>query len=391
MAEVSTVQVSDVLGTYVDAGHAPGALALVSRGDAVTVDVAGTADLESGTPLRRDTIFRIGAMTVPIVAAAALMLAEEERLGLDDPVDLWLPELASRQVLRSYTAELDDTEPAKSPVTLRHLLTNTWGFGLFFGAGDAPLRRAANELRIMNGPPIPEHSDSPDEWLRRLGTLPLVHHPGEGWMYSMGADVLGALLARASGQPLEQVLQERVFDPLGMVDTGFVVPAEKLDRLPPAYTRDPGGGELHVYDPGSWGSEWRERPTYPSAAGGLVSTADDLLAFGRLLLAGGRAGDDWLLTRQSVAAMTTDQLSPAARAGIRFFPGFFDQHGWGFGLAVTPSGRFGWDGGLGTSFWADPTSGTIGLLMTQRSGMPWQSDLYRDFWAVLDREVPPDN
>ena len=126
-------------------------------------------------------------------------------------------------------------------------------------------------------------------------------------------------------------------------------------------------------------------------AGGLVSTADDLLAFGRLLLAGGRAGDDWLLTRQSVAAMTTDQLSPAARAGIRFFPGFFDQHGWGFGLAVTPSGRFGWDGGLGTSFWADPTSGTIGLLMTQRSGMPWQSDLYRDFWAVLDREVPPDN
>ncbi|WP_035859199.1 serine hydrolase domain-containing protein [Cryptosporangium arvum] len=385
MAEVTTIQVPDVLAAYVAAGRAPGALALVSRGDEVTVDVAGTADVEGRTPLRRDTIFRIGALTVPIVAVAALMLAEEDRLGLDDPVDLWLPELASRRVLRSFTAELDDTEPAKTPITLRHLLTNTWGFGLFFGAGDAPLRRAANELRVMNGPPIPEHSDSPDEWLRRLGELPLVHHPGEGWMYSIGADVLGILLSRASGQTLDAVLRERVFDPLGMVDTGFAVPAEKLDRLPPAYTRDPRGGELDVYDPGSWGSEWRERPTYPSAAGGLVSTADDLLAFARLLRHGGRAGGDWLLTRRSVAAMTTDQLSPAARAGARFFPNFFPDHGWGFGLAVTPSGRFGWDGGLGTSCWVDPASETIGILLTQRTGMPVQSSLYRDFWAALDR------
>ncbi|MFG1927693.1 serine hydrolase domain-containing protein [Cryptosporangium sp. NPDC048952] len=384
MAEVTTIQVSDVLAAYVAGGNAPGALALVSRGDEVTVRIEGSADVEGTSPLRRDTIFRIGAMTVPIVAAAALMLAEEDRLGLDDPVDLWLPELATREVLRSWTAEIDDTVPAKSPVTLRHLLTNTWGFGLFFGAGDAPLRRAANELRVLNGPPIPEHSDSPDEWLRRLGELPLVHQPGEGWMYSVGADVLGILLSRASGQALEVFLQERVFDPLGMVDTGFAVPAEKLDRVPPAYSRDPRGGELDVYDPGSWGSEWRERPAYPSAAGGLVSTADDLLAFGRLLRSGGRANDEWLLTRRSVAAMTTDQLPPAARANARFFPGFFEDHGWGFGLAVTPSGRFGWDGGLGTSFWVDPASDTIGILLTQRSGMLVQTELYRDFWAVLD-------
>jgi CubicO group peptidase (beta-lactamase class C family) len=383
MSELSTASVPDVLAAYVGAGSAPGVLALVSDGDAVTVDAIGTHDVEGRTPIRRDTIFRIGAMTVPIIATAALMLAEEERLALDDPVDLWLPELASRRVLRTFTAELDDTEPAKSPVTLRHLLTNTWGFGLFFGAGDAPLRSAANELRIMNGPPVPEHSDSPDEWLRRLGTLPLVHQPGEGWMYSVGADVLGILLARASGQSLEQLLQERVFDPLGMVDTGFSVPVEKLDRVPPAYSRDPRSGELHLYDPGSWGSEWRERPTYPSAAGGLVSTADDLLAFGRLLLRGGRVGDDWLLTRRSVTAMTTDQLSPAARSGARFFPGFFEEHGWGFGLAVAESGRFGWDGALGTSLWVDPAAGTIGILLTQRSGILVQSDLYSDFWAAL--------
>lgn len=385
MAELITSHVSDVLAAYVAEGSAPGAVALVGRGDTVTADTIGSADVEGRTPMRRDTIFRIGAMTVPMVAAVALMLAEEDRLGLDDPVDLWLPELASRRVLRTFTAELDDTEPAASPITLRHLLTNTWGFGLFFGAGDAPLRRAANELRIMNGPPVPEHSDNPDEWLRRLGTLPLVHQPGAGWMYSVGADVLGALLVRASAQSLDSLLQERLFDPLGMVDTGFAVPAEKLDRLPPAYTRDPHGGDLHVYDPGSWGSEWRERPPYPSAAGGLVSTADDLLAFGQLLLRGGRAGDDWLLTRASVSQMTTNQLTPTARAGARFFPGFFDDHGWGFGLAVTSSGRFGWDGGLGTSLWVDPASDTIGILLTQRSGMPVQSGLHSEFWAALDR------
>ena len=391
MGEVSTVQVPDVLAGHVAAGEAPGVLALVSRGDEVTVDVAGTADLDGRVPIRRDTIFRIGAMTVPMVAAAALMLAEEDRLALDDPVDLWLPELASRRVIRTFTADLDDTQPAKSPITLRHLLTNTWGFGLFFGAGDAPLRRAANELRVLNGPPIPENSDSPDEWLRRLGTLPLVHQPGEGWMYSIGADVLGILLARASGQPLEQVLQERVFAPLGMVDTGFAVPVEKLERVPPAYARDPRSGELHVYDPGSWGTEWRERPTYPSAASGLVSTVDDLLAFARMLLRGGRVGDDWLLTRRSVAAMTTDQLTPEARAGARFFPGFFERHGWGYGLAVTAAGRFGWDGGLGTSCWVDPPTETIGILMTQRPGMPLQSDLYRDFWDAATKEALPKN
>ncbi|SHN44212.1 serine hydrolase domain-containing protein [Cryptosporangium aurantiacum] len=382
MNELSTAQVSDVLSRYVEAGQAPGAVALVSRRGDVTVEKVGVTGPDGG-PLGRDTIFRIGAITMPIVSAAALMLAEEDRLGLDDPVDLWLPELASRRVIRTVTADPDDTVPAKSPVTLRHLLTNSWGFGLFFGAGDAPLRRAANELRIMNGPPVPESSDSPDEWLRRLGTLPLVHQPGEGWTYSTGADVLGILLARASGQPLEQVLQERVFDPLGMADTGFFVPAEKLDRVPPAFAPDPRSGELHVYDPGQWGTEWRERPTYPSAAGGLVSTVDDLLAFGQLLLAGGRVGADRLLTRRSVADMTSDQLTPHQKATARFFPGFFEQYGWGFGLAVTPSGRFGWDGGLGTSFWVDPTSETIGILMTQRAGMPIQSDLYRDFWAAL--------
>lgn len=382
MGELSTAQVSDVLGAHVGSGAVPGAVALVSRRGEVTVDAVGVTE-PGGGPMRRDTIFRIGAITMPVVAAVAMMFAEEDRLGLDAPVDLWLPELASRKVIREFTADLDDVEPAKSPITLRHLLTNTWGFGLFFASGRSPLRHAANELRIMNGPPVPEHSDSPDEWLRRLGTLPLVHHPGEGWMYSIGADVLGILLGRASGQPLEQVLQERVFDPLGMADTGFFVPAADLDRVPPAYTADPRSGELHVYDPGQWGTEWRERPNYPSAASGLVATADDLLAFGQLLLAGGRAGSDRLLARRSVASMTSDQLTPHQKAGARFFPGFFERHGWGFGLAVTPSGRFGWDGGLGTSLWVDPASETIGILMTQRSGMLIQTDLYRDFWAAL--------
>ncbi|MFI5959073.1 serine hydrolase domain-containing protein [Cryptosporangium sp. NPDC051539] len=373
-------RVPDVLAVHVDAGFAPGVIAVVSRRGEVSVDVVGAADVEGAVPLRADAIVRIGAMTMPIVAVAALMLAEEDRLGLDDPVDLWLPELGHPRVLRSLTADLDDTEPAKTPITLRHLLSNTWGFGLFFGGGDSPLRRAANELRVLNGPPIPENSDSPDEWLHRVGSLPLLHQPGEGWTYSLGADVLGILLSRASGQSLEQLLQERVFDPLGMVDTGFVVPTDKLDRVPPAYAPDPRGGDLHVYDPGSWGSEWRERPTYPSAAGGLVSTAPDLLAFAQLLLAGGRFDGKWLLTRSSVAEMTSNQLAVAP-------PRFLEPYGWGFGVAVAESGRFGWDGGLGTSLWVDPATETIGLLLTQRSGMPLRSDLYRDFWGALSHEA----
>jgi CubicO group peptidase (beta-lactamase class C family) len=371
------------LSAYVANGYAPGLVTLVSRRGEVHVEAVGSANLDGGPPMRRDTIFRIGAMTTSIVAAAALMLAEEDRLGLDEPVDLWLPELASRRVVRSLDGPLDDTVPASRPITLRDLLTNTWGFGLFFGVGDSPLRQAANQLRIMNGPPIPEGSDSADEWLRRLGTLPLAHQPGAGWMYSMGADVLGILLCRASGQSLEQFLRERVFEPLGMVDTGFYVPAEKLDRVPASYAPDPRSGELSVYDPGQWGTEWRERPAYPSAASGLVSTVDDLLAFGQLLLSGGRFGGEWMLTRSSVSAMTSDQLTAEQKAAARFVPGFFDDHGWGFGLAVSPSGRFGWDGGLGTSLWVDPGSETIGILMTQRSGMPMRSEIYRDFWAAL--------
>ncbi|TQS41335.1 serine hydrolase domain-containing protein [Cryptosporangium phraense] len=370
----------NVLTSHVDAGYAPGGVTVVSRRGEVDVDAVGFADLERSAPFRADAIVRIGAMTMPIVAAAALMLAEEDRLGLDDPVDLWLPELGNPRVLRSLEADVDDTEPAKTPITLRHLLTNTWGFGLFFGGGPSPLRRAANELRVLNGPPIPENSDSPDEWLRRVGSLPLLHQPGEGWTYGLGADVLGILLSRASGRSLEQLLSERIFDPLGMVDTGFAVPAEKLDRVPPAYAPDPRSGDLHVYDPGAWGSEWRERPTYPSAAGGLVSTASDLLAFGQLLLGGGRFGGEWLLTRASVSAMTTNQVTVPV-------PRFLEGYGWGFGLAVAPSGRFGWDGGLGTSLWVEPATETIGILLTQRSGMPLRSELYRDFWNELSHQA----
>jgi CubicO group peptidase (beta-lactamase class C family) len=388
----------DVLGGYVDRGEIPGIVALVSRHGYVHIDALGTlaADGNSGGggggrgPIRRDTIFRISSMTKPVTAVATMILVEECRLRLDEPVDRLLPELADRSVLTSVDAALDDTVPTNRPITVRDLLTFTMGFGQLMAPPDAyPILAEAQERHIGLGPPHPSEFSPPDEWLRRLGGLPLMCQPGERWLYSTGSEVLGVLIARASGQPFESFLHDRIFAPLGMVDTSFSVPVAKVDRFATGYGTDFTTGESVVYDEAVSG-EWSRPPAFPSGAAGLVSTADDYLAFAQMLLGGGRLGDVRVLSRPSVALMTSDHLTPAQRAKGALAPGFFDRYGWGFGVAVatrrtdtyTSIGSYGWDGGLGSVWRNDPAEGTVTILLTQQAwSSPDPPSVCRDFWT----------
>jgi CubicO group peptidase (beta-lactamase class C family) len=384
-----------VMAGYVERGEVPGLITLVNRRGEEHVEVIGTLE-EGGTePVRRDTIFRISSMSKPIAAVAAMILVEECRLRLDEPVDRMLPELANRTVLRRLDGPLDDTVPAERQITVRDLLTLRMGFGQMYAPPDRyPVLKAANDYQIGMGPPTPAATPPPDEWIRRLGSLPLLHQPGERWMYHTASDVLGVLIARVADQPLEVFLRERVFEPLGMTDTAFSVPAAKLDRLATSYQVSPNTGALELYDPVE-GGQWSSPPPFPSAGGGLVSTVDDYSAFGRMMLDRGRYGGKRLLSRPAVEAMTTDQLTPAQKAVSGFLPGYFDTRGWGLGMSVVTRradlaavpGQFGWDGGLGTSWFSDPTEDMVAILMTQRSGFPLLSPVYLDFWTSLYQAI----
>ncbi|MGH4016549.1 MAG: serine hydrolase domain-containing protein [Pseudonocardiaceae bacterium] len=379
----------DVMAGYVERGVVAGVVTLVNRRGETHVDEIGLKSIDTGAiggdPIRRDTIFRIASMTKPVVATAAMILVEECRLRLDEPVDRLLPELADRQVLKRLNGSLDDTVPANRPITVRDLLTLRMGFGFIMGpAAGYPILEAAGEQQLAMGPPKPATPHDPDEWIRRFATLPLMHQPGERWMYEMGFAVLGVLIARASGQPLDTFLRERVFAPLGMTDTGFSVPAANLDRLASCYEADPETGALQLYD-GVDDSQWSRPPAFPDATGGLVSTIDDYLAFGRMMLNKGKRGSERILSRPSVELMITDQLTPEQKAVSESVPVFLGRSGWGFGVGVVTKrddvaavpGRFGWSGGLGTSWHADPTEDLVAILMTQHT--PPSADVFDDF------------
>jgi CubicO group peptidase (beta-lactamase class C family) len=305
---------------------------------------------------------------------------------LDEPVDRLLPELANRRVLRQMDSPLDHTTPARRAITVEDLLTLRLGMGIIMAPPDAhPIQRRISELQLVGfGPPDPASPLGPDEWIKRLGTLPLMAQPGERWIYDTGSHVLGVLLARASGKSLPDFLRERLFEPLDMKDTGFFVPAEKLGRLVSAYR--PKGDILEPYDAPA-DSVWKAAPAFPDGAGGLVSTADDYFAFSRLVLEGGRANGRRLLSEASIAAMTRDHLTSAQRTGG--LP-FLDQgRGWGFGMSVVsretagglPRGAFGWSGGLGTSWMSDPRSGLTAILFTQTMfTSPEGPGLHEEFW-----------
>jgi CubicO group peptidase (beta-lactamase class C family) len=386
----------DVMTGYVERGEVPGLITLVSRRGEVYVDVIGTMAYGDSDPMRRDTIFRISSMTKPITAVAMMILAEECKVRLDEPVDRLLPELAGRKVLKRLDGPLDDTVPAVRSITVRDLLTFRMGFGQMMGSPDAyPILNAANEQQIGMGPPNPDMLPAPDEWIRHLGQLPLMHQPGEKWMYNTGADVLSVLIARASGQPLEAFLRERIFEPLGMKDTSFSVPSHKLNRLATSYWTNFVSGKIEVYDEAE-GGQWSHPPAFPSGAGGLVSTVDDYLAFGQMMLNQGKHGSERILSRPSIETMTTDQLTPEQKAVSGLVPGFFDSHGWGFGMSIVTRrddvfavpGRYGWDGGMGTSWYSDPREEMVTILMTQQSWTsPSPPNVCLDFWTLAYQAI----
>jgi CubicO group peptidase (beta-lactamase class C family) len=353
-------------------GELPGMVILVAEGDDTHVDPIGALAFGSHEPMRRNTIFRIASMTKPILAAATMMLVEDGELALDEPVDRLLPELANRKVLRRIDGPLDDTVPANRPITVEDLLTFRMGFGMVFEPTfdpPYPVITAANELQLVMGPPDPRTPHNPDEWIKRFGTLPLMHQPGERWQYNAGSLVLSVLLARASGQPLEDLFRTRIFEPLGMKETGFSMPAERAGRLPSYYMTNFETGKLELQTLSAPG-EWTRPPPFPSGAGGLLSTVDDYLAFARLLLNQGAHRGERLLSEASVRLMTTNHLTPEQMAGGG--PVLAGQ-GWGFGVAVVTApdevspvpGRYGWAGGYGTSWFNDPNRSLVAIAMTQ--------------------------
>jgi CubicO group peptidase (beta-lactamase class C family) len=344
----------DLLDRHVQAGTIPGGIARVGS------DVAAAN-------MPEDAIVRIQSMTKVITAVAALRLVQRDRLDLDQSLVRWLPELADRRVLRTPTAPLDhQTEPADRDITLRHLLTNTSGYGMAMEA--SPLRDAMIANRTEAGVEPP--ALGADEWLARLADLPLAFQPGEGWRYHHSFGVLGVLLSRLAERPLADHLAEEIFEPLGMPDTAFWVQEAKLDRLPAAY-RHGDGGFVEIEPAG--GGFYAGRPPFDVSHGEVVSTLRDFHRFLRALVDGEVISDDH---RQQ---LTSDQVPVRSKAPESFFPGFWDGTGWGYGVAVKTAGpergRFGWSGGLGTDFFVD-RDGTIAILLTQ-------VEMGQDMWPLI--------
>jgi CubicO group peptidase (beta-lactamase class C family) len=349
-------------------GRIPGYVGAVRMGGRTEVRAAGNMAAGAGSaPMREDTLFRIASVTKPIAGALTLSLVQDGALGLDDPIARWLPEAAEPRVLASPEASLDRTTRATRPITLRHLLTLTCGWGT--PLEETPLQAAMIERGVYAGAlPLPL---SGEEFAARVTELPLAFQPGEGWLYETGINLLGVLLTRATGAPLSELIAERITTPLGMPDTSFWT--DEADRLPPAYRPTADGLELADPPQGQWASP----PRFEELSSGLVSTAPDLLRFFAAMADGGAP----VLGPESVAAMTTAALTPAQREQARRF---LDGGSWGLATAVevegVAPGRWGWDGGTGTTARVDPNRDTVAVLLTQRL-MTSPADGFGDFWA----------
>ncbi|MFK0233958.1 serine hydrolase domain-containing protein [Streptomyces vinaceus] len=373
----------DILERHVSSGSLPGAVGLVARGDRVEVAAVGSTDVEGTAPMVRDSIFRIASMTKPVTAVAVMTLVEEGLLALEDEIAPWLPELASPLVARTPASPLDDLVPAERPITVFDLLTSRAGYGFPSDFSLPAVGPLVSEVK--QGPPQPQHLPGPDEWLKTLSGVPMLYQPGEAFLYNTCSDILGVLIARVSGQSLPEFMAERIFEPLGMADTGFSVPAGDLGRFTSLYRGGDGGLALADAPHGQWSS----LPAFPSGAGGLVSTADDWWAFGRMLLAQGALDGDRgrLLSAVSVRKVTTDWLTPAQRTAGELF---LDGQGWGFGGSVdvvardpwNVPGRYGWIGGTGTAGHVTPATGAVSILLTQvEMDSPTPPAPMRDVWT----------
>ncbi|KHL18998.1 UNVERIFIED_CONTAM: hypothetical protein LK11_04830 [Mumia flava] len=361
-----------------DAGEPPGVAWSVSRGDETAVGAVGVTGPRDERPVTPETVFRISSTTKPVVATAALALLDDGTLGLDDPVERWLPELADRTVLRDPAGPLDEVVPAHRPVTVRDVLDFRLGIGLdFAGPWPGPVLQALADAGLGAGPPAPQSNPDPDTWIRTVASVPWSHQPGARWLYHVGAEVLGVLIARAAGAPLPEVLADRVVAPLGMAGTGFGIRPDQAGRLGPLWL--PGTGELGAYDPAD--GQWSRPPRFPNGGDGLVSTVEDLHAFGAMLLRGGTATDGTrVIAKETIAAATQARVSTG------------DGSAWGLGLGVLTAdaadgrraGTYGWDGGLGSSLWIDPASDVVAVLLTnQMWPSPQPPAVFEAFWRAV--------
>ncbi len=388
---------------YVQRGEIAGIVALIYRhGEEAHIETLGWQDKEAQIPMQRNTLFRLMSMTKPIIAVATLLLVEEGRLRLYDPVDAWLPELANRMVLRDPNGKLSDVYPAPRSITLHDLLTYRFGIGWTRSSVTSRIfallpAQIADAMQMRDAEIL-----SPDAWMARLGEIPLLYEPGERWLYHTAADVLGVLIARVAEQPLETFLQERIFTPLAMVDTSFAVPPEKRNRLAVAYAKA-ATGELTVWDHPR-NTRWADLPLLPSGGAGLVSSVDDYQRFGRMLLDGGELDGVRLLSRKTVEAMTTDYLTPEQHTHPATMYDRYDvdrseiwtNRGFGYGIGVRtkrtglgPSvGSFFWPGAFGTTWMADPQEHLMATLLFQVVGTnPHYTAVGEDFLTLIYQAI----
>jgi CubicO group peptidase (beta-lactamase class C family) len=366
---------------YVRTGRLPGVLTAVARrGQLAHLSCSGPRDVATGAPLALDTIFRIYSMTKPIASVALMTLYEEGRFQLDDPVSRFIPEFADLRVWDDGTPLAFRTTYPERPMQVRDLLTHTSGLTYgFMGRHpvDALYRRIGVEGRAVLAPMEGEPSLDLAEMVARLAELPLQFSPGTRWNYSVSTDVCGRLVELLSGEPLDRFLASRLFEPLGMVDTGFMVTDEQADRLAACYSRTPGDG-LAVVDSAAT-SSYRTMPTFLSGGGGLVSTAADYLRFALMLLNGGELDGARVLGRKTVEYMTINHLPTGgdlASMGQRVFSETtYEGIGFGLGFSVMldparaavvgSAGEYAWGGAASTMFWVDPREELVGLLLTQ--------------------------
>ena len=355
------------IGSIVAAGALAGAATIVWRnGEVVQTAAVGWRDVQARLPIERDTIFRIASMTKPITSVAALMLFEQGRYALDDPITRWAPEFSTMRVLRSPDEPLDQTVPAERPITFEDLLTHR--SGITYGAfHTGPLAKAYEEAL---GGEVDTYV-KPDDWIAGLAAIPLIDQPGSGFHYGHSTDLLGLLIARMERASLGDVLKHRIFDPLGMKDTGFHVPPEKRTRQAGMYGFDE-AGRLTKRLTATGNSTLPERPVdmaYESGGAGLWSTLDDYLAFARIIVSKGIAGGVQLLRPETVARMTSNHLTEHQRAGSSLLT---SGHGFGLGVAVVldpkkvdvmpcggGAGSVGWPGAWGGWWQADPNDNSV--------------------------------
>ncbi|WP_166904498.1 serine hydrolase [Mycobacterium sp. DL440] len=349
----------------IDAGLLAGAVTLVwQAGRILQVNALGHRDVDAGLPMQPDTIFRIASMTKPVTVAAAMTLVEEGKFALNEPVTKWLPELAGMRVLRETRGPLDLTEPARRPITFDDLMTHRSGLAYVFSVL-GPLASAYGKLSLRQ---------DQDRWLGEVAKLPLAHQPGERLTYSHSTDVLGIALSRIEGKPLAQVLSERVFAPLGMVDTGFSVDAAGRRRAATMYQLTADNTLNHDV----MGPAPITDPPFCTGGAGLFSTADDYLKFARMLLAGGTVDGVRVLSEESVRVMRTDRLTPEQKQYQFLGAPFWVGRGFGLNLSVVTDpaksrqlfgpgglGTFSWPGAYGTWWQADPSADLILIYLIQ--------------------------